>query len=175
MKLLDLFETVEERIVAQGVELVAAEIVAAALHVANLQRAEERFEERNVFEEELLLQIFRAGGDDDALLALASQAQGGQKIGQGLAGAGAGFDDEVALLLESRLDGPGHLVLALGDARTPAQERERMPPGAKKSCRFGRFSGGAGVIEMGAEVDNVADLRVLLAARRRCNFYNREG
>jgi hypothetical protein len=34
-------------------------------------------------------------------------------------------------------------------------ERERMPPGAKKSWRFGRFSGGNGVIEMGAEVDNV--------------------
>jgi hypothetical protein len=30
-----------------------------------------------------------------------------------------------------------------------------MPPGAKKSWRFGRFSGGAGVIEMGAVVDNV--------------------
>jgi hypothetical protein len=30
-----------------------------------------------------------------------------------------------------------------------------MPPGEKKSCRFGRFSRGAGVIEMGAEVDNV--------------------
>jgi hypothetical protein len=34
-------------------------------------------------------------------------------------------------------------------------ERERMPPGEKKSWRFGRFSGGAGVIEMGAEVDTV--------------------
>jgi hypothetical protein len=28
-----------------------------------------------------------------------------------------------------------------------------MPPGAKKSWRFGRFSRGAGVIEMGAEMD----------------------
>ena len=34
-------------------------------------------------------------------------------------------------------------------------ERERLPPWAKKSWRFGRFSGGAGVIEMGAVVDNV--------------------
>jgi len=32
-------------------------------------------------------------------------------------------------------------------------ERARLPPGAKKSWRLGRFSGGAGVIEMGAEVD----------------------
>jgi hypothetical protein len=30
-----------------------------------------------------------------------------------------------------------------------------MPPGEKKSWRFGRFSGGAGVIEMGAEEDKV--------------------
>jgi hypothetical protein len=28
-----------------------------------------------------------------------------------------------------------------------------MPPGVKKSWRFGRFSGGAGMIEMGAGVD----------------------
>jgi hypothetical protein len=32
-------------------------------------------------------------------------------------------------------------------------ERDRMPPWAKKSWRFGRFSGEAGVIEMGAIVD----------------------
>jgi hypothetical protein len=37
-----------------------------------------------------------------------------------------------------------------------------MPPGAKKSWRLGRFSGGAGVIEMGAEVDKL-DLRAILA------------
>ncbi len=36
-----------------------------------------------------------------------------------------------------------------------SEDRESMPPGAKKSCREGRFSGGAGVIEMGAVVDNV--------------------
>ena len=39
VELVDLFEAVEERVVAQGVELVAAEIVAAALHVADLQWA----------------------------------------------------------------------------------------------------------------------------------------
>ena len=100
VELVDLFEAVEERVVAQGVELVAAEIVGAALHVADLQRAEEGFEEGDVLEEELLLQIFCAGGDDDALLALAGEAQGGQEIGEGLAGAGAGFDDEVALVFE---------------------------------------------------------------------------
>jgi hypothetical protein len=36
-----------------------------------------------------------------------------------------------------------------------SEERERMPPGAKKSWRLGRFSGGAGAIEMGAEEDKL--------------------
>jgi hypothetical protein len=49
-----------------------------------------------------------------------------------------------------------------------------MPPGAKKSWRFGRFSGGAGVIEMGVAVDNVEFVRVV-PARMPCNFYNRGG
>jgi hypothetical protein len=48
-----------------------------------------------------------------------------------------------------------------------------MPPGAKKSWRFGRFFCGAGLIEMGAEVDKV-ELPAILTAHRRCNFYNRE-
>lgn len=90
----------------------AAEVVAAPLHVADLQRSEQRFEEGYVFEEELLLQVFGTRRDDDALLALASETQSGQKVGKGLAGAGARFDDEVAFFLEGGLDGPGHLVLA---------------------------------------------------------------
>ena len=90
----------------------AAEIVCAALHVADLQWAEERFEEGDILEEELLLQIFGAGGDDDALLTFAGQAQGWQEVGEGLACAGAGFDDEVAFFLEGLFYGLGHLVLA---------------------------------------------------------------
>ncbi len=102
----------EERVVAQRVELVAAEIVCPPLHVADLERTEKGFEEGDVFEEELLLQIFGAGGDDDALLALASEPQSGQEVGEGLAGAGAGFDDEVTFFLECGFDGSGHFVLA---------------------------------------------------------------
>jgi hypothetical protein len=105
VELRDLFEAGEERVVAQGVELVLAEVVAAALHVADVERAEEGFEEGDVLEEELLLEVFGAGGDDDALLALAGEAEGGQEVGEGLAGAGAGFDDEVALVGEGLLDG----------------------------------------------------------------------
>jgi hypothetical protein len=75
VELIDLFEAVEERVVSQGVELVAAEIVRSALHVADLQRpiffSEDGFEEGDVFEVELLLEILCTGGDDDALLAFA--------------------------------------------------------------------------------------------------------
>ena len=86
----------------------AAEVVGAALHVADAQVAEERFEKGHVAEEELVLQGLGAGGDDDAL----AGAQGGQQVGEGFAGAGAGFDDEVAPLGEGALDGLGHFQLA---------------------------------------------------------------
>jgi hypothetical protein len=41
-----------------------------------------------------------------------------------------------------------------------------MPPGAKKSWRFGRFFGGMGVIEMGTVVDikGWADLMIVMWA-----------
>ena len=106
--LVDLFEAGENGLVAQGDELVAAEVVGAALHVADAQVAEQRFEEGNVAEVELVLQGLGAGGDDDAL----AGAQGGQQIGEGFAGAGAGLDDEVAALGEGALDGLGHFKLA---------------------------------------------------------------
>ena len=51
-----------------------AEVVAAAFHVADFERAEDGFEEGDVLEVELLLEVFCAGGDDDALLVLAGQA-----------------------------------------------------------------------------------------------------
>ena len=122
----------EERVVAQGVELVAAEVVAAALHVADFQGSEEGFEERDVFEEELFLEVFGARGNDDALLALAGHAEGGKQVGQGFAGTGAGFDYEVALFFEGFFDGLGHLVLASamlegeGGLRENASGREEV-------------------------------------------------
>jgi hypothetical protein len=113
VELRDLFEAGEQRGVAQGVELVLAEVVAAALHVADVERAEDGFEEGDILEEELLLQVFGAGGDNDALLAGAGEMQRGQEVGEGLAGAGAGLDDEMAPVFKGLLDGAGHLVLAL--------------------------------------------------------------
>ena len=114
-------------------ELVAAEIVGAALHVADAQVAEKRFEKGNVAEVELVLERLGAGGDDDAL----AGAQGGQQIGEGFAGAGAGFDDEVAAFGERAFDGLGHFQLA-GAVFVGQRRRARMPPGAKNSCSVGR-------------------------------------
>ena len=111
VELVDLFKAVEEWVVSERVEFVAAEIIAAAFHVADLQRTQEGFEEGDVFEEELFLEIFGAGGDDDALLALAGHAKGGQEVSESFAGTGAGFDDEVTFVFEGLFDGTGHLVL----------------------------------------------------------------
>ena len=63
----DLLESGEDRLVAQGEELVAAQVIRAALHVADAQRAEERLQKRHILKEELFLQILRAGGDDHAV------------------------------------------------------------------------------------------------------------
>jgi len=112
VELVDLFEAAEDRVVAEGVELLLAEVVGAALHVADLERAEDGFEERDVFEEELFLEVFGAGGDDDALLLLAGAFEGGEQVGEGFSGAGAGFDDEMTAVVEALLDGLGHFVLA---------------------------------------------------------------
>ena len=117
MELGDFVEAVEQRGVAQGVELVAAEVVGAAFHVADAEGADEVFEEGNVLEEELFLEVFGAGGDDDALLFFAGEAEGWEEVGEGFAGAGAGFDDEVAVVVEGGLDGSGHLILAGADLK----------------------------------------------------------
>ena len=131
--LVDFFQAGQDGLVAQGEELVAAEVVGAALHVADAQLAEQGFEEGNVAEEELVLQGLGAGGDDDAL----AGAEGGQQIGEGFAGAGAGFDDEVAALGEGALDGLGHFELAgavlVGQrrAREDAAGREELVEGGQ--------------------------------------------
>ena len=78
VELVDLFEAVEKGVAAEGVELVLAEVVAAAFHVADSERAEDGFEEGNVLEVELLLEVFGAGGDDDALLVLAGEPESGE-------------------------------------------------------------------------------------------------
>ncbi len=112
VELLDVVQAGEDGVVAQGIELLLAEIIGAALHDRDLQRAEQRFKEGDVLEGELLLQVFCTGGDDHAPVCLACVLQRGQEIGQGLAGAGAGFDDEVAAVFEGLFNSLGHGNLA---------------------------------------------------------------
>ena len=73
--LVDLFKAGKDRLVAQSNELVAAEVVGAAFHVADAEVAEQSLEKRNVAKIELVLQRLGAGGDDDAL----AGAQGGSR------------------------------------------------------------------------------------------------
>ena len=100
----DLFEAVEDRLLFGIVDFLAAGVVAAALHVAGAQRAQVLFQERNVLEEELFLQILGAGGNHHALAGENRRDQ----IRQRLAGAGAGFDNQVLLFGQRGFDGFGH-------------------------------------------------------------------
>ena len=84
---------------------------------------------RDVLEEDLLLQVLRAGGDQHALAA----EDGGNEIGERLAGAGAGFGEEHAALLEDARDGGRHLDLA--GARLEVRHAAGERAGRRK--RFG--------------------------------------
>ena len=106
--LVDLVEARENGLVAEGEELAAAEVVGAALHVADAQFAEEGFEERHIAEKELVLECLGAGGNNDAL----TGAERGQQIGEGFAGARAGLDDEMTALGKGALDCFSHFELA---------------------------------------------------------------
>ena len=69
---LDLFQSAEHRLAGQVVEFLTAQIIVAPLHVADAELSiafgkQRSLQRRDVFEEELLLQILRSGRDDDAL------------------------------------------------------------------------------------------------------------
>jgi len=147
---MDLVEAAEHRLVGELVELFAAEIVLAPLHVADLETrlaggglAEKRMLKKwHVLEEELLLEIFGAGGDDHALAAL----DDGEEVRERLASAGAGFDDEVSLLLDGLLDGVGHGELSLAElvgrmalGEQPSGSKEAME---REAPERGRWNGG---------------------------------
>ena len=69
------------------------------------------FEERNIFEEELLLEVLGSGGDDDTLTAF----DDGEQVGESLAGSGSGLDDEVTLFFDGFFDGGGHGELSAAE------------------------------------------------------------
>ncbi len=129
----ELFEAGQDGLIVGVVDFLAAGVIAASLHQANLQRAIEMLlQKRDVFEEELLLEILGAGGYDDA----PSGQNRRDQVGQGLAGSRAGFDDEMLAILERGLHGLGHFELPLPELVV------RMPLG--KSSVTGEEAAGAG-------------------------------
>ena len=117
----------QNRLALRIVDLLPARVVAAALHVADLQRLVEMLlQEWNVFVEELFLQVLRAGGDHHAL----ARKNRGNQIGQRLARACSGIDNEM-FLGERGFDSFSHLELTgpilvmwmpLGKRPVPAEE-----------------------------------------------------
>ena len=85
-----------------------AEVIRAPLHAGGGEWEAERVAQRgNVLEIDLLLQVLRAGGHEDALAA----QDGGDEIGERLACAGARLGEEDAAVLEDPRDRRGHLHL----------------------------------------------------------------
>ena len=149
---------------SQGHQLVAAQIVGAAFHVADAQLAEQGFEKGNVAEEELVLQRLGAGRNNDAL----AGAQGGQQVGKGFAGARAGLDNQVAALGEGALHGLGHFQLAgpvlVRQRRTrqnAAGREELVQAGQGAGCGVGRRhrKGAASIIVRSARPAHVCAVR----------------
>ena len=117
-------EGVEELVVARvlglraGLDLVAAQVVAAALEDREARGAAEGLrqrlgETREVAVDQLGLQRDGGGGDDDRLVGLQCVPDRGHEVGERLPGAGPGLDGEVLPGAQRPLDGRGHVLLAL--------------------------------------------------------------
>ncbi len=137
LKVIDLLQAVQDRLIAQRIQFVAAQIVRPALHVADAQRSQERFEKGQIAEEELLLQILCAGRDDDPL----PHPKSRQQVGERLAGTGTGLDDEVSVLRERAFDRSRHLELAAAKLVGQARAREHSSGGEELIERRQRRSG----------------------------------
>ena len=126
--MVNLFQAIQDGLVAQGIQLIAAEIIRPALHVADAQRSQQRLQKGHVAEKELLLQILGSGGDNDPL----PGAQCRQQVGQRLAGPGARFDDQMLAFLQAAFHRPRHIQLPAPEligqrgAREHASGREEV-------------------------------------------------
>ena len=131
-----LFHAGEYRLLFDVVELLPAEVILAALHQGGANLGEELLEERNVLEENLLLQVLGAGGDHHALAA----ADDGHKVGERLARSRACLDDQVLAILQRRFHRLRHLELPAAVlvggmmARQPAAWPEDLLQGDFFSC-----------------------------------------
>src|SRR5712692_11088965 len=101
IKLIDLFEAGEHGHALGALDAMQTCVVVTALHGRGAKLLWQNVvKKRNVFVDQLLLQILCARRDDDARAATARRRDRRYQISERLAGAGAGFDDEVMLLLK---------------------------------------------------------------------------
>ncbi len=121
-------------------EVIRADVVGAALEQrdrrAHLQRSAHR---RQVPVEELVLQGLGPGRDDH----LAAREQRRHQVGEGLAGAGAGFRHQRQVAGDRRGDALRHLQLLRPRAKARHGGGER-PPGGEDAVNFGNGIGHGG-------------------------------
>ena len=94
-------------------------------------------QERNVFVEELFLQVLGAGGDHHSL----AREEGRDQIGERFAGAGARVHQQVAFLVERGFYRFGHFELAGAKLIARVPIRQHALP-RKKLAGGERFGGG---------------------------------
>ncbi len=105
--LADLFQSIQNRLAPQPIQLVPAQVVRPALHVRHPQRPQQRLQKRNVLVEKLLLQVLRPRRDNHPPPA----PQRRQQVSQRLARARAGFHNQVPAFLHGPLHRLRHLQL----------------------------------------------------------------
>ena len=112
----------DRRPVFQRVEAMQAEVVAASFHVGRGEgHAERLFQDRQVLEIDLFLQVLGAGRDEDAL----ARQDRRHEVGQRLAGARAGLGEEDAAIVEHVGDGGRHLELRRPRLEPVERDRQR--------------------------------------------------
>ena len=126
----------------RALEPARAKIILPAFHERGLELDRENFfHDRDVLVQELLLQIDRVRRNDRLLLFLEREKNRGHEIGERFADAGAGFDDEMALLLQRLRDRRGHLLLLRAifeilRLREQAVRSQKSPgPARQNRCR----------------------------------------
>ena len=124
------------RVLARAAEPVQAQVARAALEQRHRHRQLERVAQaRQVAHEELVLERLGGGAEQRSRAA----EERGHEVGEGLADAGSGLDDERLAVLDRGGDGERHVALdrALGVVRIDRRERAVGAEGARStaSCR----------------------------------------
>jgi len=113
------------------------EVIASALHVADIERPENRLKKWDILVEQLLLQALGPSRDNDSPPRDEGESQRGIEVGERLAGAGAGLYNEVRTLYERLLDPERHLELAGRYSKRSPLAWASTPVGEKNSPTLG--------------------------------------